>query len=929
MTTSATSPDVNNTQSPLILVDGSSYLFRAYHVPYLQALSTADGQPTGAITGVLNMLRSLKKDYPNGNIIAIFDAKGKTFRNDMYPEYKANRPPMPDDLRTQIAPLHEIITAMGLPLLVIPGVEADDVIGTLAKQADELGIETVISTGDKDMAQLVTPHVRLINTMTDVEMDVAGVSEKFGVRPDQIIDYLALMGDKVDNIPGVVKCGPKTAVKWLAEHGTLDEVIANADKVKGKIGENLRDALEQLPLSYQLATIKCDVELEKTAGQLAAGDPDIEALTALYQKFELKRLLADLGKGDVNTTTSKSTKQGKPTGDQSAIVTAVEVAESQYDTILDKALFSQWLEKLQACDAFAFDTETTSVNYMKAELVGLSFAIEVGKAAYVPLSHDYIDAPEQLDTSWVLAQLKPLLESKKIKKIGQNLKYDANVLSHYDIALQGVDFDTMIESYCFNSVATRHNMDALALKYLDYKTVHFEDIAGKGAKQLTFNQIDLEQAGHYAAEDADITLRLHKAIFPALEQSASQLSVFNNIEMPLLPVLARMEQTGVLIDSDILAEQSQSLGQRLAELEIEAHNLAGKSFNLASPKQLQQILFEELKIPVIKKTPKGAPSTAEEVLQELALDYPLPKIILENRGLSKLKSTYTDKLPLLVSDKTGRLHTSYHQAVTATGRLSSTDPNLQNIPIRSEQGRKIRQAFIAPKDHKIVAIDYSQIELRIMAHLSNDKGLVTAFSEGKDIHRATAAEIFAVELDEVTTDQRRSAKAINFGLIYGMSAFGLAKQLNIGRQQAQEYQDKYFQRYPGVLTYMEDTRQTASEQGYVETLYGRRLYLPDINAKNGMRKKAAERAAINAPMQGTAADIIKKAMLAVDSWLLEQNDERIKMTMQVHDELIFEIHQDIVEDTTKKLVELMNDAVELSVPLIAESGIGDNWDEAH
>jgi len=929
MTTSATSPDVNNTQSPLILVDGSSYLFRAYHVPYLQALSTADGQPTGAITGVLNMLRSLKKDYPNGNIIAIFDAKGKTFRNDMYPEYKANRPPMPDDLRTQIAPLHEIITAMGLPLLVIPGVEADDVIGTLAKQADELGIETVISTGDKDMAQLVTPHVRLINTMTDVEMDVAGVSEKFGVRPDQIIDYLALMGDKVDNIPGVVKCGPKTAVKWLAEHGTLDEVIANADKVKGKIGENLRDALEQLPLSYQLATIKCDVELEKTAGQLAAGDPDIEALTALYQKFELKRLLADLGKGDVNTTTSKSTKQRKPTGDQSAIVTAVEVAESQYDTILDKALFSQWLEKLQACDAFAFDTETTSVNYMKAELVGLSFAIEVGKAAYVPLSHDYIDAPEQLDTSWVLAQLKPLLESKKIKKIGQNLKYDANVLSHYDIALQGVDFDTMIESYCFNSVATRHNMDALALKYLDYKTVHFEDIAGKGAKQLTFNQIDLEQAGHYAAEDADITLRLHKAIFPALEQSASQLSVFNNIEMPLLPVLARMEQTGVLIDSDILAEQSQSLGQRLAELEIEAHNLAGKSFNLASPKQLQQILFEELKIPVIKKTPKGAPSTAEEVLQELALDYPLPKIILENRGLSKLKSTYTDKLPLLVSDKTGRLHTSYHQAVTATGRLSSTDPNLQNIPIRSEQGRKIRQAFIAPKDHKIVAIDYSQIELRIMAHLSNDKGLVTAFSEGKDIHRATAAEIFAVELDEVTTDQRRSAKAINFGLIYGMSAFGLAKQLNIGRQQAQEYQDKYFQRYPGVLTYMEDTRQTASEQGYVETLYGRRLYLPDINAKNGMRKKAAERAAINAPMQGTAADIIKKAMLAVDSWLLEQNDERIKMTMQVHDELIFEIHQDIVEDTTKKLVELMNDAVELSVPLIAESGIGDNWDEAH
>ena len=929
MTTSATSPDANNTQSPLILVDGSSYLFRAYHVPYLQALSTADGQPTGAITGVLNMLRSLKKDYPNGNIIAIFDAKGKTFRNDMYPEYKANRPPMPDDLRTQIAPLHEIITAMGLPLLVIPGVEADDVIGTLAKQADELGIETVISTGDKDMAQLVTKHVRLINTMTDVEMDVAGVSEKFGVRPDQIIDYLALMGDKVDNIPGVVKCGPKTAVKWLAEHGTMAEVIANADKVKGKIGGYLRDALVQLPLSYKLATIKCDVELEQTAGQLAAGEADVEALTKLYQKFELKRLLADLGKGGSEASSTGASKSSGSAGEQAAEIEAVTVTESEYDIILDKVLFSQWLEKLQGCDAFAFDTETTSVDYMKAEIVGLSFAVEVGKAAYVPLTHDYEDAPEQLDKDWVLAQLKPLLESKTIKKIGQNLKYDANVLSHYDIALQGIEFDTMIESYCYNSVATRHNMDALALKYLDYKTVKFEDIAGKGAKQLTFNQIELEKAGHYAAEDADITLRLHKAIFPALEKSTSQLSVFNEIEMPLLPVLARMEQTGVLIDSDILADQSQTLGQRLAELEIEAHNLAGKSFNLASPKQLQQILFEDLKIPVIKKTPKGAPSTAEDVLQELALDYPLPKVILENRGLSKLKSTYTDKLPLMVSEKTGRLHTSYHQAVTATGRLSSTDPNLQNIPIRSEQGRKIRQAFIAPKDHKIVAIDYSQIELRIMAHLSDDKGLVTAFSEGKDIHRATAAEIFAVELDEVTTDQRRSAKAINFGLIYGMSAFGLSKQLNIGRKQAQEYQDKYFQRYPGVLTYMEDTRIKASEQGYVETLYGRRLYLPDINAKNGMRKKAAERAAINAPMQGTAADIIKKAMLAVDSWLLEQNDERIKMTMQVHDELIFEIHQDIVEETTQKLVELMNDAVELKVPLIAEAGIGDNWDEAH
>jgi len=927
----------NSPLSPLILIDGSSYLFRAYHVPYLQALSTASGQPTGAITGVLNMISSLKKDYPNGNVVVIFDAKGKTFRNDLYPEYKANRPPMPDDLRTQIAPLHNIISAMGLPLLVIPDVEADDVIGTLAKQAHEQGIETVISTGDKDMAQLVTPHVRLINTMTDVELDEAGVSEKFGVRPDQIIDYLALMGDKVDNIPGVVKCGPKTAVKWLAEHGSLDNVMANADKVKGKIGENLRAALEQLPLSYLLATIKCDVELEQSAEQLQPSKPNVEALTALYQEFELKRLLADLNKGTgkEETVSDKSSKSPNTSKINSTAktnrvdVATVEVTDSEYTLIFDQMSFNVWLEKLKNCDAFAFDTETTSVSYMKAELVGLSFAIDVGKAAYVPLTHDYMGAPEQLDLNWVLAQLKPLLESSKIKKIGQNLKYDANVLSHYDIKLQGVAFDTMIESYCYNSVATRHNMDALALKYLDYKTVHFEDIAGKGAKQLTFNQIDIEKAGHYAAEDADITLRLHHAIFPALKQLPKQLSVYNDIEIPLMPVLAQMEQTGVLIDCDLLDQQSQSIGQRLDELEIEAHNLAGKSFNLSSPKQLQQILFEELKIPVIKKTPKGAPSTAEDVLQELALDYPLPKVILENRSLSKLKSTYTDKLPLMVSDKTGRVHTSYHQAVTATGRLSSTDPNLQNIPIRSEQGRKIRRAFIAPKNYKIVAIDYSQIELRIMAHLSNDKGLVTAFTEGKDIHKATAAEIFSVELDEVTTDQRRSAKAINFGLIYGMSAFGLAKQLNIGRHQAQEYQDKYFQRYPGVLTYMEDTRQQASEQGYVETLYGRRLYLPDINAKNGMRKKAAERAAINAPMQGTAADIIKKAMLAVADWLNERNDDHIKMTMQVHDELIFEIHQDIVEEATAKLVELMNNAVELNIPLIAEAGIGDNWDEAH
>ncbi|XPF93194.1 DNA polymerase I [Colwellia sp. RE-S-Sl-9] len=910
--------------SPLILVDGSSYLFRAYHVPYLQALSTSDGQATGAITGVLNMLGSLKKDYPNGNIIVIFDAKGKTFRNDLYPEYKANRPPMPDDLRTQIAPLHEIVEAMGLPLLVIEGVEADDVIGTLAQQASNAGIETVISTGDKDMAQLVTEHVRLINTMTNVELDVEGVKEKFGVRPDQIIDYLALMGDKVDNIPGVEKCGPKTAVKWLLEHETLDNVIANADSVKGKIGENLRNALTQLPLSYELATIKLDVELDVSATTLAPKERNVEKLTELYTKYELRRLLADLSKGDTKSNAGASTDAVEA----EELVTASDI-KSEYDTVLTKAAFEDWLSKLKSAEYFAFDTETTSVNYMKAKLVGLSFCVEAGKAAYVPLAHDYEGAPEQLELDWVLAQLKPLLEDKHLAKIGQNLKYDANVLSHYNIQMQGIKFDTMIESYCLNSVATRHNMDALADKYLGYKTVHFEDIAGKGAKQLTFNQIDIEKASHYAAEDADITLRLHQAIYPKLSQSADQLKVFNDIEMPLLPVLARMEQHGVLIDSYLLDEQSHALGMRLNELEIEAHNIAGQNFNLSSPKQLQKILFEELKIPVIKKTPKGAPSTAEEVLQELALDYPLPKIILENRGLSKLKSTYTDKLPLLVGEKSGRVHTSYHQAVTATGRLSSTDPNLQNIPIRSEEGRKIRQAFIAPENHKIVAIDYSQIELRIMAHLSDDPGLVSAFSKGLDVHKATAAEIFSVPLDEVTTDQRRSAKAVNFGLIYGMSAFGLAKQLDVPRHKAQEYMDTYFERYPNVQNYMEDTRQNATENGYVETLFGRRLYLPDIKSKNGMRRKGAERAAINAPMQGTAADIIKKAMLNVDAWIEEQNDPRIKMTMQVHDELIFEIHQNIVKETTEKLVQLMNDAVSLSVPLIAEAGIGNNWDEAH
>ncbi|WOH36526.1 DNA polymerase I [Thalassotalea fonticola] len=914
--------------SPYILVDGSSYLFRAYYVPYLQALSTKDGHPTGAITGVLNMIKSLQKDYPTGKIVVIFDAKGKTFRNDLYPEYKANRPPMPDDLRCQIAPLHKIIKAMGLPLLVIDGVEADDVIGTLADQASNLGLETVISTGDKDMAQLVTEHVTLINTMTNVAMDVDGVIEKFGVRPDQIIDYLALMGDKVDNIPGVEKCGPKTAVKWLTAHENLDNVIANADSVKGKIGENLRAALEQLPLSYELATIKLDVELEQPINEIEAIPADTDTLREMYTEFELKRLLADLDKGNTTSDnpTAKSAAQETEVDEEDELPDAIE---SSYDIILSKADLQTWLDKLNACNEFAFDTETTSVNYMEAKLVGLSFAIEAGKAAYVPLTHDYIDAPEQLELDWVLEQFKPLLESSKILKIGQNLKYDTNVLSHYGITIQGIGFDTMLESYCLNSVSTRHNMDALAEKYLGYKTVHFEDIAGKGKKQLTFNQIDIEQAGHYAAEDADITLRLHQAIWPKLAKQAEQKQVFNEIELPLMPVLARMEQTGVLIDSDLLIEQSHQLGMRLDELEIQAHNVAGKSFNLSSPKQLQTILFEEQGIPVIKKTPKGAPSTAEEVLQELALDYPLPKLIIEHRGLSKLKSTYTDKLPLMVSEKSGRVHTSYHQAVTATGRLSSTDPNLQNIPIRSEEGKKIRQAFVAPTGYKILAIDYSQIELRIMAHLSNDKGLLSAFAEGRDVHQATAAEIFNIELEQVTADHRRSAKAINFGLIYGMSAFGLSKQLGIARGKAQDYMNTYFERYPGVLEYMEDTRQLATEQGYVETLFGRRLFLPEIKSRNGARRKAAERAAINAPMQGTAADIIKKAMIAVDKWLIENNDPRIKMTMQVHDELIFEVEESIIVETTEKLVEIMDNAVQLNVPLISEAGTGDNWQQAH
>ncbi|REL37140.1 DNA polymerase I [Thalassotalea euphylliae] len=925
--------------SPLILVDGSSYLFRAYHVPYLQALSTADGHPTGAITGVLNMIKSLQKDYPNGNIVVVFDAKGKTFRNDMYAEYKANRPPMPEDLRCQIAPLHEMIAAMGFPLLVIEGVEADDVIGTLAKQACEKSIETVISTGDKDMAQLVTEHVTLLDTMKEKITDIDAVKEKYGFAPEHMIDYLALMGDAVDNIPGMPGVGDKSAKALIAGIGGIRDIYERLDDIAGlgfRGSKSLKPKMieheEIVRLSYELATIKCDVELEQQVDELQPVERDLDKLTELFTQYELRRHLADLKKPTVSASSSdvaasqapETQEESKEQGeDESETVTA------EYDIILTEADFNTWLAKLKAAPLFAFDTETTSIDYMQAELVGLSFSHEVGKAAYVPVAHEYVGAPEQLSRDWVLAQLKPLLESDEHKKVGQNLKYDAHVLSHYNINLAGIEFDTMLESYCYNSVASRHNMDALAKKYLNHETVHFEDIAGKGAKQLTFNQIEIEKAGHYAAEDADITLRLHQALHAKLVKDKGPLSVFTDIELPLSQVLQRMESHGVLIDSDVLAEQSQAIGARLAELEIEAHNIAGKAFNLASPKQLREILFEELKIPAIKKTPSGVPSTAEEVLQELALDYPLPKLILEHRGLAKLKSTYTDKLPLLVQPKTGRVHTSYHQAVAATGRLSSTDPNLQNIPIRSEEGRKIRQAFIAPQGYKIVAIDYSQIELRIMAHLSDDPGLVKAFSEGKDVHSATAAEIFAVDVDSVTSDMRRSAKAINFGLIYGMSAFGLAKQIGVGRNQAQDYMNKYFERYPNVMQYMEDTRKQASEKGYVETLFGRRLYLPDIKARNQARKKAAERAAINAPMQGTAADIIKKAMLAVDQWIATQPADVVKMTMQVHDELIFEIKESELAQVTAKLVEIMNAAAELNVPLIAEAGSGDNWQQAH
>ena len=924
--------------NPLILIDGSSYLYRAFHA-YPGTMSNGE-IPTNAIYGVVNMVRSMMRQFASERIAVVFDAKGKTFRDEMYPEYKANRPSMPDELRCQIEPLHKIIKALGLPLICETGVEADDVIGTLASQASKAGMPVLISTGDKDMAQLVDDNVTLINTMTNVVMDREGVIDKFGIPPELIIDYLALMGDKVDNIPGVPGVGEKTALALLQGIGGLDELYDNLDKIaplgfRGSktMAKKLEDNRDNAYLSYKLATIKLDVDMPFTPESLLKETPAKDELIEMYGKMAFKSWLSELLEGGDGTVVadekSAAGRYNAPEKAAEAISVATKIDRSQYKTVLTETEFNMWLEKLTAADEFAFDTETDSLDYMVANLVGLSFAINEGEAAYVPVAHDYLDAPEQLSRDWVLAQLKPLLENPQQGKIGQNLKYDASVLARYDIHMQGIKHDTMLASYVYNSVGGKHDMDSLALRFLQHSCISFEQIAGKGKAQITFNQIDLEQAAPYAAEDADVTLRLHNQIQSLMENEPELQKVYREIEVPLVPVLSRIERTGVLIDDMLLGAQSQEIAQRLDELELKAYEIAGEKFNLSSPKQLQTILFEKMQLPVVKKTPSGAPSTNEEVLQELALDYPLPAVILEYRGLAKLKSTYTDKLPKMINPTTGRVHTSYHQAVTATGRLSSTDPNLQNIPIRNEEGRRIRQAFVAPHGWKIMAVDYSQIELRIMAHLSGDKALLEAFQQGKDIHAATAAEILGTTIDHVTSEQRRRAKAVNFGLIYGMSAFGLAKQLGIPRGEAQHYMDTYFERYPGVMQYMEDTRSRAAEKGYVETIYGRRLHLPEIQSRNGMRRKAAERAAINAPMQGTAADIIKKAMLLVDEWIEKEGDGRVKLLMQVHDELVFEVKEEALSEIESKVQELMESAAELNVPLVAEVGHGDNWEQAH
>ena len=926
--------------NPLVLVDGSSYLYRAFHA--FPPLTNSAGEPTGAMYGVLNMLKSLISQVQPSHIAVVFDAKGKTFRDEMFEQYKSHRPPMPDDLRKQIQPLHDIIRALGIPLLVIEGVEADDVIGTLAVAASKANQKVLISTGDKDMAQLVDDNIMLINTMNNTLLDREAVIEKYGIPPELIIDYLALMGDSADNIPGVAGVGAKTALGLLQGIGSMAEIYANLDKVaelpiRGakKLGDKLLAEKEMADLSYRLATIKTDVALDITPEQLTLGASNNDQLTEYFGRYEFKRWLNEVmnGADSITNNNEQPTKinhyQATPAlaqDNSEEALPPIQIDRSRYETLLTEADLNRWVEKLKQAKLFALDTETDNLDYMAANLVGISFALENGEAAYLPLQLDYLGAPKTLEKTTALSLLKPVLENPAIQKVGQNFKYDLTIFARNGIDVQGVAFDTMLESYVLNSTG-RHNMDDLAKRYLGHQTISFEEIAGKGKNQLTFNQIPLEQAAEYAAEDADVTMKLQQVLWEKLSKEPTLEKLFKEMELPLLGVLSRMERRGVLIDSDALFLQSNEIANRLSELEEQAYVLAGQPFNLASTKQLQEILFDKLGLPVIQKTPKGAPSTNEEVLEELAFSHELPKVLVEHRGLSKLKSTYTDKLPQMVNPQTGRVHTSYHQAVTATGRLSSSDPNLQNIPIRNEEGRRIRQAFIAREGFTVVAADYSQIELRIMAHLSQDQGLINAFTQGKDIHRSTAAEIFGVALDEVTSEQRRNAKAINFGLIYGMSAFGLSRQLGIGRADAQSYMDLYFKRYPGVQTFMHDIREKAKAQGYVETLFGRRLYLPDINSSNGMRRKAAERVAINAPMQGTAADIIKRAMIQLDQKL--QNDPDIAMIMQVHDELVFEVRSEKVAFYSELIKTHMESAADLVVPLIVEVGQGTNWDEAH
>jgi DNA polymerase I len=910
----------------LTLIDGSSYLYRAFHA--LPPLTNAHGEPTGALFGIVNMLRTTMKagsDY----VAFVCDAPGRTFRDDLYAEYKANRPSMPDDLRAQVEPMMKIVGALGFPILCVPGVEADDVIGTLARQASAAGIHTVISTGDKDFAQLVGGDIILINTMTNTTMDIEGVIAKFGVRPGQIVDYLTLVGDSIDNVPGVEKCGPKTAAKWLAEYADLDALIANADKIGGKIGENLRAAIPRLPLSRELVTIRTDVPLDQGPKDLAMRPRDVEALRELYARYDFKAALKDLDNG-----TEPAGASGTPAAAVAVVAPAVPLVSpdvfsgpGEYEVVLTEDRLAAWLEKLETAPLIAFDTETTSIDAMLAEVVGVSLAVEAGKACYIPVAHDYPGAPKQLTREHVLGALKPILEDPSRPKVGQHGKYDINVLSHYGIAVQGLAHDTMLESYIYNATATRHDMDSLAQRYLGYTTVKYEEICGKGAKQISFSQVDIDTAGKYAAEDADITLRLHQALWPRLEAEPSLRSVYTDIEIPVVPVLAKMERTGVLIDANELRLQSQELGKRMLELQQKAYAAAGHEFNLDSPKQLQAVLFEELGLPAKVKTPTGQPSTNEEALEALADAHELPRLILDYRGLAKLRSTYTDKLAGIVNPRTGRVHTSYHQGAVATGRISSSDPNLQNIPVRTEEGRRIRQAFVAPPGWRIVAADYSQIELRIMAHLSGDEGLVRAFAEGGDVHRATAAEVFGVPPDEVTTNQRRAAKAINFGLMYGMSAFGLARQLGVDRGEASDYMARYFSRFAGVRAFMDTTRDKAHQDGYVETLFGRRLYLENLKSRNQALRAGAERAAINAPMQGTAADIIKRAMLAVTRWLGDRDD--VRLLMQVHDELVFEVREDAVAEVKKGIEASMSGAAELSVPLQVSVGEGRNWDEAH